>query len=562
MSPAEQQLYTYYMGLEVALREQLAEAVRDGWEWRRSEALLVQVRRELETLELKAQGWDAAQIPAAYTLGTRRALEQINQAAPGYLRGDEAAVWSRLPTDALQKLAEEASKQRAPLFGSILRQSEDFLRSLASGELAKGLGLGKSAQDVGRAIRDGSIMQLQNGAALQKLAGMVDQAVGVVYSDGSVHSLHSYGMMAGRTGLMTAMNQATTDRYQEAGIHLFDVSNHGTLCFLCKPVEGCTFALDEEGVKQGYPLCPVSIPVHPNCQHSKRPRILAVQGEGQKATDLAWADNREKYRTFRDQHDDLYQGARRGFGNEYQLKEAMQQHPGVPIDELKGPRWRAPGIEQKRLNATAEMLKNPDLTYAQAMARQGGVTERPTPPSRRTSDGQPPSPPAVGTSPQAIMDHERDILPLRYERAVVLDAHGDVVLNKDGQTASVSFTPDEISHMEHGYFTHNHPVSGGSFSPEDMLFASHANVAEIRAVGAFNGVQRTHVATRPEGGWPTVDDIRNSYARYRHEVHQEYQAKLLSGEITIDYAETNFYHEVWVRACHDLGIPYQREPWA
>ena len=67
---------------------------------------------------------------------------------------------------------------------------------------------------------------------------------------------------------------------------------------------------------------------------------------------------------------------------------------------------------------------------------------------------------------------------------------------------------DALARTGDGVYTHVHP-SGAPFSPEDLLVARRANVAEIRAVADGDGF--TWVVKRPTGGWPDPAAMQSAY---------------------------------------------------
>jgi hypothetical protein len=366
----EQALYRLYLEADAALRQALITATVDGFERRRLEALEQQIAATLSRLSGRVDSIEGAALERAWRGGIAEADSKL---APKGARA-EAATWGRLNEGAIEALARDVSSNRQTLLGTVLRQSRDYLRELGTGQLARGLGLGTGPADVGRAIREGGIQRLLEGGKLQKLTEALDSAVGVVYSDGSVHSLHAYGQMAARTGEMRAMTQSSNLRYEAAGCHLVEVSDHGTLCFLCEPLEGKTFALDAAGVALGYPLLGGLIPRHPNCQHSTAPIVPGdTPGEPPDADALRMTD-RELYARMRD---DVPDGAermalsRRGWGN------LAQARAGQERGEEFGPRYRQAGIEARRLEATRRVLESKGkLSYRQAMSQVTAETFR------------------------------------------------------------------------------------------------------------------------------------------------------------------------------------------
>ena len=230
LDPQIEALRRVYLASGIRIRQALLSATLGSFDQRRSQLLLRQVEAELARLNTYVGNWENGQLALAYGQGGDTAIERI-AALPQTAGVDRA--FATLPREPLQALSREVAGQRSRFVGAILRQSRDYLRTLAGGELARGLGLGDSPLAVGRAIREQGIARLLDRQPLQALVEGIDRACGVVYADGSVHSLHAYGEMSARTGTLAALNEGALQRYEQAGIHLVQVSTHQTLCFLC-----------------------------------------------------------------------------------------------------------------------------------------------------------------------------------------------------------------------------------------------------------------------------------------------------------------------------------------
>ncbi|MHB9110623.1 MAG: hypothetical protein ACYDCO_26525 [Armatimonadota bacterium] len=372
--PALQILLQWYDRMEGTLIETLRDATVQGWEREYAAQMLRGMDLEIRRLEKSAQAWDASYLREQYITG------QVY--ADGLLREIEGMPFDFIdepltpPREALSALAQDAAGQRDKLLTAILRQSDDYLRGLASGEIAEGLGLGRSSYAVGKAIREGLIASVRTGAVQQELARGIMTASGVVYSDGSVHSLHAYGQMAGRTGMAQALRVGQLNRFSTTGlVHVVKIPFTGTLCFLCAPTEGRCYAIDAEGERLGYPPIAAWYATgagHPSCRHTAFSPVVFPDPR----TDLPpdrWtltAEKSELYHRFRDEHPELYQASRQGFATTGELAQWRKANPDVPFEELRGPRFRYQRIESRRQAAVEEILQNPDLSYADAMSRQ------------------------------------------------------------------------------------------------------------------------------------------------------------------------------------------------
>lgn len=371
--PALALLLQWYDAMEGRLIETLRDATIQGWEREQARAMLRGLDIEIRRLDKATGVWDASYMREQYVTGQMYAdgLLRDIEGLPGDLIDEPLTP----PREALARLAREASGNRDRMLTAILRQSDDYLRRLATGELAQGLGLGKSSYAVGKAIREASIEAIRRGPILPEIARGIMTASGVVYSDGSVHSLHAYGQMSARTGMANALRAGQEDRFAATGlVHVIKVPANGTLCWKCAQFESKCFALDAEGEQLGYP--PISVlyeqMIHPQCRHLGWIPVVFPDPR----TDLPpekWtqtADDKELYRRFREEHPERYQASRQGFATSGELRKWKAGNPEVPAEALRGPRWRYRAIEARRQDAIVDMLLEPELKYADAVAEQ------------------------------------------------------------------------------------------------------------------------------------------------------------------------------------------------
>ncbi len=163
---------------------------------------------------------------------------------------------------------------------------------------------------------------------------------------------------------------------------------------------------------------------------------------------------------------------------------------------------------------------------------------------------------------------ERRIRKQRFESAAAWDADGNLLLFKDGQQSSVSFSNSEIQRIRGSVFTHNHPGGwrhpeddprrgGNSFSIDDMAVATKAQLKEIRAASPLYN----HSMKPPAGGWDEEffrSSIYPTYRRVEMQVQSEGILAIRAGFKTMAQAEADFYHDVWTRVSRELGLIYER----
>lgn len=382
------ELMTLYADLDARLRNELRDAsidaLRGSWSLQRKAETLRKLRtlmtdhhRLMGAVENRAlsEWWEDQQIVTRATLATQG--EQYGIASA--LEAGNPATWAGVNERGVEAIAADMAGRRAAFLGviesgsgGILRQADDLLRTLAGEQLPRAM-IGDSVAEIGRAIREGGIQALREGRSLQLLADGIDACAGVTYADGSRHSLQAYGQMSARTGVARARTEAAFGEMQEYGVHLFQVSSHGTLCPLCAPFEGTVWSIDAAGEREGYKPCPVSWPRHPHCRHQTL-AYFGVPSEPKPATppQAAFEGDKAQREWFRETHPERLRAARQGFGNVAEWERAKRKlGDKADITQLRGKRFRYKGIEARRIKATERMLKDPSLSYSDAM---GSVT--------------------------------------------------------------------------------------------------------------------------------------------------------------------------------------------
>jgi NAD+--asparagine ADP-ribosyltransferase len=147
----------------------------------------------------------------------------------------------------------------------------------------------------------------------------------------------------------------------------------------------------------------------------------------------------------------------------------------------------------------------------------------------------------------------------KTEKAMVFTDDGTVIFEKSGGKSSVSFELSELGLFKDRIFTHNHP-SGTSFSAEDIAFAATWDIKEVRACGKYY----RYYLKRPPAGWSGEfwnDTLRLLAEKHNRNVQREFTEKIRKGEITVDRANLEHWHEVWSRVAKEAGLDYGREKW-
>lgn len=159
-----------------------------------------------------------------------------------------------------------------------------------------------------------------------------------------------------------------------------------------------------------------------------------------------------------------------------------------------------------------------------------------------------------GTDPlQVVRSAESKIATRKTEKAIAVNQDGEIIFEKVGGKSSVSFTNEEVAKFTGNIVTHNHP-SGSSFSWADISLASRYDMAEMRAVGR----EYEHSMKPGESGWPAISDLKATFEDADRQVRDKNWVAIAAGEMTIDEANKNHWHEVWTIVSRALDLKYTR----
>jgi hypothetical protein len=159
------------------------------------------------------------------------------------------------------------------------------------------------------------------------------------------------------------------------------------------------------------------------------------------------------------------------------------------------------------------------------------------------------------------LEQEKRLYARPIEVSFVLDQNGDEIAFKAGTRDGVGYTADESAAMKDQILTHNHPVTGGSFSVSDVVFATQeADLQEIRAVGTGpDGTRYLYRLVRPADGWKVSEsEIDEQVNTTLAKVEDKTWPRIKSGEVSVDEANFALNHEVIGGVAEEFGWQYER----
>ena len=212
------------------------------------------------------------------------------------------------------------------------------------------------------------------------------------------------------------------------------------------------------------------------------------------------------------------------------------------------------------LEAKLAEIKGPDWEdRARPQPRTEAPEDRASPAPRLAPEAPPePEPPDSEKIDRQVEAFEDKHIDRKSETALVLDGHGEALLDKPGARHSVSFTASEVRLMKDAHLVHNHP-SGQSLSPTDLNLSINADAASIIAVGrdGATGKVRNYSFNRPSSGWPHYETVMRIRAEASAEVEAKLQRAINEGRMTHEEASARHHDEVWKLVQHRVDLGYR-----
>ena len=116
---------------------------------------------------------------------------------------------------------------------------------------------------------------------------------------------------------------------------------------------------------------------------------------------------------------------------------------------------------------------------------------------------------------------EREFVKKPVEHGIAFGSKGQELFREKGEENSIVIGRQLIDKLKkdgNAVYSHNHPRGTGSFSSQDLTMASVTNLKEMRAVTDTPFGKFTFIVTRPKEGWPKMDRINSTYARYKDKI--------------------------------------------
>jgi hypothetical protein len=135
------------------------------------------------------------------------------------------------------------------------------------------------------------------------------------------------------------------------------------------------------------------------------------------------------------------------------------------------------------------------------------------------------------------------------ERAVLLDAAGQVITRKEGERGGIDWTVTALRPLAGrvDLITHNHP-GGSSVGRDDLNLVVALNVREVNAVTAV----RRYRLRRLTQIWPDVDKLAQTLNEEVARLAGEMEEARDAGKITDAAIERLFHHVLWHRVADRL----------
>jgi len=166
-------------------------------------------------------------------------------------------------------------------------------------------------------------------------------------------------------------------------------------------------------------------------------------------------------------------------------------------------------------------------------------------PAREGSGSQAP----VASDAQAkIGQREREIAAIKDHEVLYAVLRNGQEVKVDGTSNRVNLSMNEMDSgkWRGAVVTHNHPVTGNSFTPEDIYATHRGGFGEMHAVADLGGGNCVRYSIKPEASF-FRQTIRQQIEDESASVFRENKKKIKAGTMTVDEADRAHYDMVWRR---------------
>lgn len=160
----------------------------------------------------------------------------------------------------------------------------------------------------------------------------------------------------------------------------------------------------------------------------------------------------------------------------------------------------------------------------------------------------------------SVLEHFEEMrLKAPVEHGIVVNALGEILLDKTGTVTGLTFTRKQMELMDGTWFSHNHP-EGNSFSPSDIRLMMMTGLKRIRVVGCNELYQCLRHQAEPTDHLlrHTPAEVEN-WLKNRAATLEEIQNRLIYKRRLNRYkARVDFWHQVNLEGARQFGYSYTR----
>ena len=363
----------------------------------------------------------------------------------------------------------------------------------------------------------------------------------ITYQDGRRVNIASYAEMALRTAATRAQLQGEAQKRMELGIDTVLVSQYGACSETCLPWQGRVYIDDVWAAFQGersgdygksrdgksYPLLSVAIRnglFHPNCRHTL---TTWIDGISRKPPPLDAEKVRRAAALERQQR-----------ALERDVRKYKRLREGTEEAEKRREYDRKVKDAQKRLNAFVKEHK--DILRRDPWRERNILT--------KNSDFQ----------EMKLYGEERAMSTLEKEYAIVYDKNGNIIIEKQGDEDSITFTAEEREKLNGSVLTHNHP-NNSPVSDTDIYSLWKYNMQEVRASTMYG----VYSVKRP-ASWQEIPDkkiLREFVLSEADKIRPTVARRVAAGRYTVEDAEYIMQNIVMRRVMRKYGLKMELIPW-
>lgn len=265
------QLLRIYSKAQKDLVRKLSSINLTDFQKARTEYLLLQVNKEITSLNISVKKWAKKSMPEAYKFGLDLSEERLRSMNITKYVNYDAVIHK----SAIGILVDEVTLDLLTANQTLKNNVTRYIR-MTQQKILEDKQISKL---IAQGLTEGQTRREISGTLLEEFKKRIGEEK-LITINGRNYRPDAYSRMVTRARFTEASNQANVNAALQYGVDLVQVSVHSGSCPICNPYQGKIYSIS--GGHPDFPTLDTRPPYHPNCRH----QLLPITVESLKARGL------------------------------------------------------------------------------------------------------------------------------------------------------------------------------------------------------------------------------------------------------------------------------------